>query len=311
MGTGEKLNIPWSRTSRGNEFSATFTEVSHPHTLGLVNAEQLRLFHLAVQSNRFSHTALIDFLRLNLGRYVFSRAEYAHYVVSDRSELIVYDAAGRMNTQESGQGFGELMLYILLEQVLDAPKVLSKIELNQQAGRTRSRCDAIHLLTPDGSTPVSSIVFGTSSLSGDIQDAIDDAFDKIMQIETNSAAECRLAEAQVFTASLDEGAAKTIKELLIPQPGGSPTYDLAYGIFLGYNIGLDPTQYSNDDYRRQLDWKMAHDIGNHAAYIANKITTLKLGTHAFYVYVLPFDNSDSDSVAIMNAVLQRGGGSVV
>lgn len=308
MDAGDQLSMSLSRTSRDSGFNAIFIEVSHPHTLGLKNAEQLRLFHLAVQNSRFSHRDLISFLRLNLGRYVFSRAEIADYTVTDKSELIVYDAAGRMGTQDSGQGLGELMLYILLEQVLNAPKVLSKVELNQQAGHTRSRCDAIHLLTPDGGTPVSSIVFGTSSLSGDIQDAIDDAFDKIMQIETNSATECQLAEEHVFTTSLDSETAKTIKELLIPQPGGAATYDSAYGIFLGYNLGLLPGNYSNDDYRHQLDWKMGHDLAHHASYIANKITSLNLGTHAFYVYVLPFDDSDADSVSIMDAVLQRGGG---
>ncbi len=307
MGASGQMSIPLSRTSRDSGFSAVFTEVAHSHTLGLMNAEQLRLFHLAVQSNRFSHRELVSFLQRNLGRYVFSRAEIAEYAVADMTELIVFDAAGRMNAQGSEQGLGELMLYILLEQILGAPKVLSKIEINQQAGRVRSRCDAIHLFTPDGSTPVSSIVFGTSSLSGDIQDAIDDAFDKIVQIETNSAVECQLAEEQIFTTSLDEDAAKTIKELLIPQPGGAASYDSAYGIFLGYDIGLEPLNYKNDDYRRELGSKMALDITHHAAYIANKITTLNLGTHAFYVYVLPFDNSDKDSVSIMDAVLQRGG----
>lgn len=307
LGSGEQLSIPLSRTSRDNGFSATFTEVQHQHTLGLTNAEQLRLFHLAVRSNRFSHSELIDFLRLNLGRYVFSRAEIAEYKVADETEMIVFDAAGRMNAQDSGQGLGELVLYILLEEILGAPKVMSKVELDQLAGRMRSRCDAIHLFTPEGGTPVSSLVFGTSSLNGDIQDAIDDAFEKIIQIETNQARECQLAEEQVFTTVLDEGAARKIKDLLIPEPGGAATYDSAYGIFLGYDIGLDPTKYNNGDYRQQLGWKMANDIKHHATYIANKITTLNLGTHAFYVYVLPFDDSDADSVSIMDAVLQRGG----
>ena len=72
---------------------------------------------------------------------------------------------------------------------------------------------------------MSSIIFGFSSLGGDIQDAIDDAFDKIVQIETNSTAECRLAEEQVFTTSLNEDAARTIKEFLIPQPGDAAADD--------------------------------------------------------------------------------------
>lgn len=121
MGASGQMSIPLSLTSRDSGFSGVFTEVAHPHTLGLVNAEQLRLFHLAVQSNRFSHRDLVAFLQLNLRRYVFSRAETAEYKVADETEMIVFDVAGRMNAQDSEQGLGELMLYILLEQILGAP----------------------------------------------------------------------------------------------------------------------------------------------------------------------------------------------
>lgn len=126
MGASGQINIPLTLTSRDSGFSGVFTEVAHPRILELVNTDQLCLFHLAVQKNRFSHRDLVAFLQLNLGLYVFSRAEIAEYKVADETEMTVFDAAGRMNAQDSEQGLGGLMLYILLEQILGPPKVLSK-----------------------------------------------------------------------------------------------------------------------------------------------------------------------------------------
>lgn len=172
-------------TLRGDTFASTFTEVAHSNTLGLRNDEQLRLFHLSVQNNRFDHTALVKFLKRNVGRYVFSRAEYEGYKQRDDLEEVALDAVNRMRSQQDGMGLGEILLYVLLEQILEAPKVLSKIELNQAQGKIRSQCDAIHLLTPDGQRTTSSIVFGTSSVVGNIGDAITAAFDRVVDIEQN------------------------------------------------------------------------------------------------------------------------------
>lgn len=308
MEGGEQLGLTLTPTSKSRDFDTTFTEVSHTCSLGLINDEQLRLFHLAIESNRFSHRDLTRYLRSNIGRYVFSRADLAEYRRDENLELVVYDAVGRILAQdESQQGLGELMLYILLEQVLGAPKVLSKIELNRQSGQARSQCDAIHLYTPEGTNPVRSMVFGTSSVTGDIQDAIDAAFDKIVRIEQNSNVELQLAENHVFTETLDEDSVHRIKELLIPKKGGATIYDRAYSLFLGYDLGLDPNAHSSSDYRARLDAKMQLDLKQHATDIANKIKTHNLDRYSFYVYALPFDDILNDAAAIMDAVLNREG----
>lgn len=209
-------------TLRGDTFASTFTEVAHSNTLGLRNDEQLRLFHLSIQNNRFDHTALVKFLKRNVGRYVFSRAEYEGYKQRDDLEEVALDAVNRMRSQQDGMGLGEILLYVLLEQILEAPKVMSKIELNQARGQIHSRCDAIHLLTPDGQRTTSSIVFGTSSVVGNIGDAITAAFDRVVDIEQNRSDEVQLAEQTVFTKTLDPATANYVKDLLIPKPGGAP-----------------------------------------------------------------------------------------
>lgn len=294
-------------TSMQGSFTATFAEVSHTNTLGLVNDEQLRLFHLAVQNNQFNYTDLTEYLVDNIINYVFSRAELAEYEKNGKLGRACWDALLRLSQSNEAQGLGEILLYIFLEQVLKAPKVLSSIELQRATGQVRSKCDAMHLLTPPGAQPISSIVFGTSTVVGDMQDAVDEAFEEILQIKNNQREECRLAEQTVFSKTMDFSAADTIRKLLIPEPNGAPCYDTSFGIFLGYNLGLNPNNYPNRSYRDQLTQKLALDISAHAKYIAQKIRDLGLARYSFYIYVIPFDDCLRDSRDIMNTILHPGG----
>lgn len=298
-----------SSTLRGDTFASTFIEVPHSNTLGLRNDEQLRLFHLSVQNNRFDHTALIQFLKRNVGRYVFSRADYEGYKQRDDLEEVALDAVNLMRSQQDGMGLGEILLYVLLEQILGAPKVLSKIELNQAQGQIHSRCDAMHLLTPDSQRTTSSIVFGTSSVIGNIGDAITAAFDRVVDIEQNRTNEVQLAEQTVFTKTVDAATAGYVKDLLIPKPGGALVFDTAYSMFLCYDIGLDPKNYGNQQYRAALDQKMQGDIAAHAQIIANEVNTRNLDNFSFYIYILPLNEVDVDAGTIMDGLVGGPGGS--
>lgn len=100
---------------------------------------------------------------------------------------------------------------MLLEQILGAPKVLSKIELARASGQVASRCDAIHVLASGGQTPTKCLVFGTSNVVGGVEDAIDQGFDRVVAIRDNQMAECQLAEQTIFTKTTDPATANTIK----------------------------------------------------------------------------------------------------
>lgn len=296
-------------TLAGADFDAIFTEVKHPYKLGLINAEQLRMFHLNVVANRFKYSELQAFIKRNMGQYVFSRAQLQDYIDRSDNFSVGFDASIQLQQSIAGNPnmLGEIMLYAFLEEKLGAPKILSKIEIELQASRYASHSDAIHLLLPDSSRPTASLVFGTSSIIGDLGDAVDAAFEKLDQIQANNAVECQLAESTMFTESYDLQVSAAIKNILIPSPSKAPVYDTAYGIFLAYSLGLDPTKYGNDEYRQLMEKKMDRDIHYYANYIAKKIHNYGLSTHSFYIYVLPLDDADEDKTLIMNAVLFPGG----
>lgn len=69
-----------SSTLSGTDFNSVFQEVQHQNKLGLRNGEDLPLFHLNVRNNQFTYTDLEQFVRHNVGQYVFSRAKIADYL---------------------------------------------------------------------------------------------------------------------------------------------------------------------------------------------------------------------------------------
>lgn len=297
------------KTIKGKNFNNIFTEIPHTGSLGLLNPNQLRIFHLDVMNNEFHFSALKNFLLNNIGRYVFSRAQMEQFKTDDEIENIGLHAVRLMSADNSGTGdeLGEVLLYALLEQVLGAPKILSKIELEKSSNQFSSKSDGVHLLSLDDSgTPYYQFVFGASSIIGDIKGAFDKAVISIENVKQESENEMQLIEGTVFNNVFDKETTEYMKQLLVPSKNKTEAPDMAFGVFLGYSLGLDKTQYSNRDFRSALTDKMAKDIQDCASYIAEEIKKLSLDAYSFYFYVIPFNDAIEDKKNIMNDLLVGG-----
>ena len=107
----------------------------------------------------------------------FSRAQIENYRVEDDVYSVGLDAIdimkrnGAPGQKGTGNDLGEIMLYVFLEQVLGAPKIMSKVELQTGAKQYESKCDGIHLLSLEQTfgIPYYHMVFGTSSIMGDMK----------------------------------------------------------------------------------------------------------------------------------------------
>lgn len=303
-----------NKTLKEAEFENVFTEINHTESLGLKNPHQLRMFHLDIENNIFSFDALHDFLLQNIGRYVFSRSKMDQFRIDEDLEIVGAKAIGlvkkacNMNEDWIGEELGDIMLYSFLEQILSAPKLFSKIELTQYGNQHTKNGGGVHLLPLGniGPTPSYQMIFGKSNVIGDLQDAIDNAFDHIAAIRDNVSTELKIVESTVFSQAYDAQTTDFLKEIIIPSKKKNAVVDKAFGVFLGYSLGLDPNNYSTTDFRTEFSKKMDTDIKAHVAYIANKINAENLGTHSFYFYILPFNDADNEKQSIMNTVL--GGG---
>jgi len=303
-----------TKTLKDAGFDGIFTEVEHTATLGLRNPNELRMFHLAVQNNAFSFSALSDFVMNNIGQYVYSRARIDKFHTDDTVATIALKALAQLRESSGGDDswigneLGDVLLYIFLEQILGAPKLFSKFELSVTEGQNAVSNGSVHMLALDGGVPAYQMVFGKSRICGDLQNAVDDAFITIEAIRSDATSDVRLVESTAFSQLYELETADYLKNIILPRRDDpatiAPSLDRAFGVFLGYSLGLIPENYSNAEFPAAMQQKMNTDIQNHVAYIAEKIRTTNLGTHSFYFYILPFNDADGDKHGIMSALLE-------
>ena len=305
------LTVPTEleETAKKKSFDEVFTEVKHPQTLSVVNPSQVRIYHLNVGDYAFDYTRLARFIKDNIGRYVFSRAKRNEYAVNDDIESIALDAVASLKKRGADLNdahFAEVMLYSFLECALGAPKIMSKIELQNVGGEYRSKSSGVHLLTMSGTTtPIHQLVFGSTDVLADLHGAVDSAFAQIVDIKSSTTDEHTLIEANILNNSFSPEVTTFLKETIIPQPGKPKRPDTAFGVFLGYNVNVpNADTLPSADYIPAMIKKMQTDISACVPYIQSKIDELKLSRHSFYIYVLPLDDVSTDRTTIMNKALE-------
>ncbi|MGH4126306.1 MAG: HamA C-terminal domain-containing protein [Clostridium sp.] len=303
-----------TKTVKGKNFDSIFNEVTHYETLNLKNPHQLRIFHLDVVNNEFSFSALHKFLLRNIGSYVFSRAKIEQFYLDDEMESIGLSAVRLMHKNGSqgltgtSDALGEMLLYSFLEEVLGAPKLMSKFELKSSSSQYNSKSDGIHLLSlgDNNGLPCYQLVFGATSIIGDLQDAVDKSFESLKEIKNGTRTEMQLVESTIFNQTFDEKTTNRIKQILIPTKGSKVSADMAFGVFLGYSLGLDGTEYTNLEFREEATRKMELAIQAQASYIEQKIKNLNMCAYSFYFYVLPFNDAIENKKDIINELLTGG-----
>lgn len=301
-----------SKTLKGKDMDRIFAEVPCMGDLGLSKPGQLRLFHLLVRDGKFYHEDLERWLYRNLSRYVFSRAMLEQFRKDDDLDAAIERAIqtmrenGEVGEKGIGNELGEMLIYAFLEGKLSAPKLMSRVELSTDLAQYKSVCESIHLFSAAGEdgVPFNQMVFGTSNIVGEIRDAVDNAFDAIIRIEKHSSREIQMVEKTVLDRSFDNTEISFLTDIIIPTPNAKSNFNTAYGVFLGYSIGVKAEEHPEIDYEELVAKKMVEDIQRHAQYIADKIKSNGLDMHSFYIYILPFMDAETNKSEIMDHVMK-------
>ena len=289
-----------------------FAEVPCTESLGLKKSGQLRLFHLLVRDGKFQHDDLETWLYRNLSRYVFSRAMLERFRKHDDLDAAIERAIqtmrenGKADEKGMGNELGEMLIYAFLEGKLSAPKLMSRVELSTDLSQYKSVCESIHLFSAmdEKGVPFNQMVFGASNIVGEIQDAVDNAFDAILRIEKHSNREIKMVEKTALDRSFEDDEIAFLTDTIIPQPNAKSKYNTAYGVFLGYSIGVKAEDHPGVEYEDLVTKKMVDDIRQHAQYIANKIRSNGLDEHSFYIFILPFMDAENNKSEIMDHVMK-------
>lgn len=300
-----------SKTLLDKHFDVIFEEVSSTTVSSFEHPSSAKIYQLQMQNDKFQVRSLKKFLYRNLGRYVYSRARYNRFEDDEELESVgayalqLLKKDGELSKEGVGVFLGEMLLYAFLEHALNAPKIMSKIELTNAGGLVHSKSDGVHLLSqPNGSGLYHQLVFGVSNIVGDIRIAIDNAFVKILDIKDNTDSEFQIVENTMYGSVFDDETNRYMMSIIKPVKRGSEKPETAFGVFLGYTIDIDKRDYPGKPYRYAITEQMKKDIQANTAYIKQKITDLHLGGYSFYFYVLPFNDAQNEKDKIMGDILE-------
>lgn len=319
------ITVPIIRTQQlqvtlnRDDFDQIFIESEGAGQLDNPNYSQVRLFYLDIENNEFSYDCLDDFLVDNIGYYVLSRTEMQNLRDRHKEHSACLRAIRAMNQHgtpgEKGTGndLGEVMVYAFLEDVLGAPKIFTKAEI--VGGTPGSRTDGVHLLKlNDGGNDKYQLVLAASDITGNIKNAVDSVIQRLDDIVGVTGNERKMVDRAVLSSRFDADTTSYLKSILIPSRAASGRPDISFGIFIGYSLGIDPSQYDNDTYRSKAMEKMKQDVEDIAPYISTQLSNASIVSnsnitnHSFYFYFMPFNDADSDKDKIMQNLLSGGAG---
>lgn len=167
------------------------------------------------------------------------------------------------------------------------------------------KSDGIHLLaTTEHGRPFNQLVFGASNIDGDLNAAVDRAFDRIVSIEQNADSEFKTIENTAYGLMFDNNTIEYLRDVMIPRKQFQYKPDMAFGLFLGYTLKIDPPVTDSALYRTAAEEQLKRDIASAKDYIAGVIKQRKLEGYTFYCYILPFNDAPTEKTNLIDELLE-------
>jgi hypothetical protein len=277
----------------------------------LENGNKLNVFTLKVVNNSFAYNELIDLLGDKLHHFALSRKEIQYLVEQDKLRTLVDKSKAKLrqyvekNQQGEGGELGELLLYCLLECHLNAPKILTKLEIKTSNQMYVNGADGVHLLQV--SDKDYQLVFGESKLNADLQQGIYKAFESIAKLLADRKGklefEIDLINSQLIKEACSDEAYTFLKKIIMPSAQEDATnMDYSFGIFLGYNMHITDGERKkpNAEFREVLRTRIREEILGKIDSINNQIKKQHFVGYSFYIYIIPFSDLAAKRVEIIN-----------
>ena len=260
----------------------------------LERANTLNVFTLKIQNNRFAYEDLVNLLGNQLYYFALSRSEVKELVDNNLFNTLVDKAKSKFRNYTSNEGeLGELMLYCLLEAHLNAPKILTKLELKTANNDYVKGADGVHLLQLDEENY--QLILGESKLNTDLKTGIYEAFGSLSKLLTEESKKLKfefdLVNSQLIKEVYNEHQYRKLKSILIPSAKEEKTYlDYSFGIFLGFDakITAEEMNLPNGKFRKKIKERIKEEVLAVIDSLNFQIKKKEFTGYQFYVYVIPF-----------------------
>ena len=300
------------KTCKDREFFDAFKELKHDQDLCLPNNNKLKMYYTRIMNNKFDYTALYKLLTDNITNYVFSRKENLRAKEKEEIPTLTIKALKKFreikNNKDSGAGgeLGEFILYIFLESILNAFKILSKMEIKTNSSDYVKGANGIYLYEykDEENKKHFEYIIGEAKIERSSSSAISDAIESILVNFKNENFEIELVNREILKETFDEETVDLIRKILIPtQDEEDLDIQKGFGIFIGYEINNSKLDnISNQEGKVVIEKQMKEDIEKICENIKKKIKEKKLSNYSFYVFVMPFMDGH---MAELESVLEK------
>jgi len=276
----------------------------------------LDVFLLPINARNFDYDKVADSLLESVADYALSRKIIKKY--EGRSMALSREARGKFREIAKNDGeLGELLLFCLLEGHLEAPKILTKLELKTSNQLYVNGSDGVHLKKVN--TRKYQLIFGESKTYSDLSRALENAFKSISDFkdEINTKGNSKsgisfekgLISSNIEKEIFDEDEDEELLNLLL-YPGEEENSNLciedAFSIFIGYDIDISDEQKncSNDNFPIEIENKVKQQLKELNGKIYDTIQKYKLLGYTFYVFIIPFTNIAENRRSLLKRVLK-------
>ena len=199
---------------------------------------------------------------------------------------------------------GEMLLYLFLEQELGAPKIMSKIEIDEVSGSLKSASEGIHLLAAPNCDDFQ-LVCGASEIHGDLNNAANRAFEKVELIIDNEENEFAFVSNADFDREFPTKIRKYLVDELVPEERKEVKANLSFGILLGYTANVDLSGLDYSQYNNALEKQIIADLTHLKSYISDLVQASGYEGYSFYVFVVPFNDADIEKKELIEDLFGR------
>mgnify|MGYP002675867694 FL=1 len=268
---------------------------------------------LRINANEFDYALLVQNLLEPVITYSISRKVKSDY--SNKPHTLTKKAIEKFVNYCNNTGeLGELLLYAFLECHLNAPKILTKLELKTSTSLYVNGADGVHYLKlPNGNYQ---LIFGESKTISDLTEALRAAFTSIAEFKNQVNGSGNRKSGVNYEKSLisdnltketfsDEDAA-FIRSLIYPKKENTFFVDDAFGVFIGYDISISSAdkKLPNDVFRDKIKEDILKAITSKVGLINKYIDDMGLSGHSFHIYILPFTDLSKNRTQVLEELLK-------
>jgi len=214
------------------DYDANFSHVEHEIVCEEPPSATIRLHFVKADASgepRFRELARLLVRHITL--YCFKAERRRDLPELERNEMFMQARDLFRKTGNSGQ-VGELLIYFLLETVLNAPQALKKMPMTTNPNEERKGSDGVHLRW-DEPAAVLEVIFAESKIWNSFSDALADAF---TSMENFHDSRTKQHEVNAFTSGfsgLDPGLQKKVVSYV--EGENSSNFRLTQACLIGFN----------------------------------------------------------------------------